>query len=217
VHWLDLGTVAAGREAEIEALFEDARPGDYLIADHFDRGQSSVRDQLIYDWAGVGRAKGLRMIVASRYYHFNELRRLCHQYHVRVKSVQQMPLSDDEVFAFLRFHLCCDPATSELSMPLPIRKEIVDARGNLRRVLEIVARDDSRIEILPVATYSGLFRDKRRVAALLAMFALAGGFGWQMLTASAQEISESTLTASSKTASAGDQEAPGRAPSNIDP
>lgn len=216
LHWIDLGAVKAGGEADIDALFENARSGDYLIADHFDRGPGGVRDQLMRNWAGVGRAKGLRMIVASRYYHFNELRRLCHQYHVRVKSIQQMPLNDDEVFAFLKFNLCHRSAAGELDMPKPIHQQIIDARGNLRRVLEIAARDGAQIEVLPSAT-RGIPRGRRMFAALLALFALAGGVGWQLLTASTANPDESSLAASSQSTSGDDDVTSSQSVPKIEP
>jgi len=190
IHWIDLGAMTSDDVTQIEALFEGASSGDYLIADHFDRGHRSLRDQLMHSSAGVGRAKGLRMIVASRYYLFNELRRLCHQYHVRVKSVQQMPLNNDEVLAFLRFRLYGDLATGKLGMPMPVRRQIIDARGNLRRVLEIGAQDESQIALLPPATGITMFRGRRMIVVLLALCALAGGFGWHLFSGKPDKADE---------------------------
>lgn len=187
VHWLDLGDGAAAGEGtrnpamRIEELFERARTGDLVIADHFGRASDELRHQLFRGWSGAGLEKRLGMIVASRHHGFNELRRLCRQYRVRVQSYQQMPLSDDEVMAFLGSYLFEGRATGELIMPSPVRRQFIEARGNIRRVIEIARREEARIAVMPRLHSESIRQGSRIIASLLLLIAIAAGIGWNLL------------------------------------
>ncbi len=186
VHWIDLAIAAddiadADLSAEIERLFEQAAPGDVIIADHFESTLKKNRHQLFLSWSANGADKQLNLIVASNIEGFNELRLLSQQYQARVQSYQLMPLAADESDAFLGHYLFPDHPLGKLAMPAPLRRQVADAQGVIGKLVEIADHDGSHIETAPLADTDSPRSGSRVVAAALMLFVLALGVGWYFL------------------------------------
>ncbi len=183
VHWIDLAIAAddiadADLSDEIERLFEQAAPGDVIIADHFESTLKKNRHQLFLSWSANGADKQLNLIVASNIEGFNELRLLSQQYQARVQSYQLMPLADDESDAFLGHYLFPDHPLGKLAMPAPLRRQVADAQGVIGNLVEIADHDGSHIETAPLADTESLRGGSRIVAAALMLFVIVLGAGW---------------------------------------
>ncbi len=198
VHWLDLANTpedmaSADLSGEIERLFEQAAPGDVVVADHFELALKKTRHQLFLSWSTDGVDKGLNLIVASNLDGFNELRQLSQQYQVRVQSYQLMPLDGDETDAFLAHYLFPDHPLGKLTMPAPLRRQIAEARGVIGSLVEIADHDGSHIETAPLADSETLRSGTRVIATVLLLFAIAVGVGWYFFVEPKSELVEIPL------------------------
>ncbi len=185
VHWVNLasedqGTTPGDRSAKVERLFEDAKDGDIVIADHFEAALKKTRHQLFVSWSSQGVDKRMGLIIASSSDGFNELRQLSAQYQVRVQSYQLMPLGSEEVEAFLGFYLFPEHPIGKLSMPSPLRKRVAAARGVIGELIKIAESDGSHISTRPLTDNESIRQGSRVIVSVLILFALAVGIGWYL-------------------------------------
>ena len=188
VHGIELrstdqdGKGSQDRSAEIEKTFVRAREGDTIIADHFEAALKKTRHQLFLSWSTDGVDKHLNLIVCSSNDGFNELRQLASQYRVRVQSFQLMPLSPDEIEAFLGFYLFPNHPIGKLTIPPPLRKQLADTRGILGRVIDLADREGARIETAPLAETESIRQGSWVIASVLVVVLLAAAVGWYLFS-----------------------------------
>jgi len=187
VHWVDLGEGSSSGDSlqdnsrQIESLFSSAQQGDIIIADHFETALKKIRHQLFVSWSTEGVDKQLNLIIASDTDGFNELRQLSQQYQVRVQSFQQMPLSADEVDAFVGFYLFPDHPIDKLSVPASLRRQFVAVRGAVGKIIEIIERDGTQIKTSPTTDSASIRKGSVVIATVLVLFLLTVGVGWYYL------------------------------------
>jgi len=185
VHWVELAKfegddTPVDRSGEIEAVFESARPGDIIVADHFEEALQKPRHQLFLSWSTDGLDKNLNLILVSSTEGFNELRQLSMQYQVRVQSFQQMPYSQDEVEAFLGFYLFPDHPIGQLSIPSPLRKQLAATNGVVGQVLELAQREGKQIDSSPMAETESIRRGSWIMVTVLSVVAIVAGVVWYL-------------------------------------
>jgi septal ring-binding cell division protein DamX len=186
IYWINLDSedgsdaTRMDRSAEVEALFAAAGNGDIIIADHFEMALKKTRHQLFLSWSTDGIDKQLHLIITSSTEGFNEFRQLSQQYQVRVQSFQQMPLSADEVQAFLGFHLFPDHPMGKLTIPPPLGKQIAAAQGVIGNIVEIADREGTQIKSAPIVETESIRQGSRIIVSLLILSVLAVGIGWYL-------------------------------------
>jgi len=192
VRWMDLQAGSSGDGAlvdssvMIEKVFARARPGDIIVADHFEMALKKTRHQLFLSWSTDGIDKQLNLIVASNTDFFNELRQLAQQYQVRIQSFQQMPFSADEASAFLGFYMFPGRSGVKLSVPGILRNQLAMAQGNVGKIVEIAERAGDQITSEMEIEAAPEPADSRSFAVLLVtipVLAILGGIGWYLLYA----------------------------------
>jgi len=187
IFWIDLDSedgsdeTRMDRSAEVEALFAAAGNGDIIIANHFEMALKKTRHQLFLSWSTDGIDKQLHLVIASSTEGFNEFRQLSQQYQARVQSFQQMPLSADEVQAFLGFHLFPDHPMGKLTIPPPLGKQIAAAQGIIGNIVEIADRDGAQIKSAPMVETESNRQGSRIIVWLLILSVLAVGIGWYLI------------------------------------
>ena len=146
IRWMDLQAGSSGDGAlvdssvMIEETFALARPGDIIVADHFEMALKKTRHQLFLSWSSDGIDKELNLLVASHTDYFEDLRQLAQHYQVRIQSCQQMPFSPDDASAFLAFYLFPDRRGVKLSVPPLLQNHLVEAQGSVGKIVEIAER-----------------------------------------------------------------------------
>ena len=186
IYWIDLDSedgsdeTRMDRSAEVEALFAAAGNGDIIIADHFEMALKKTRHQLFLSWSTDGIDKQLQLIIASSSEGFDEFCQLAQQYQVKVQSFQQMPLSADEVQAFLGFHLFPDHPMGKLTIPPPLGKQIAAAQGIVGKLIEIADREATQIKSAPMVEPESARQGSRVIVWLLVLAVLAIGTGWYL-------------------------------------
>jgi len=85
VHWIDLKAGSSGDRAPvdssvmIEDIFARAKPGDVIIADHFEMALKKTRHQLFLSWSADGVDQQITLVVAGNTRYFRELSQLAQQ------------------------------------------------------------------------------------------------------------------------------------------
>ena len=193
IRWMDLRAGSSGDGAlvdssvMIEETFAHARPGDIIVADHFEMAQKKTRHQLLLSWSTDGVDKKLNLIISSHSDYFNDLRQLAQQYQVRIQSFQQLPFSADEACAFLAFYLFPDRTGVKLSVPPLLRDQLGMTLGSVGKIVEIAeragdqmtseteAKTETQTETEPKP------QNRRIVAAVLVTVAIIVGVGWYLI------------------------------------
>jgi hypothetical protein len=194
IHWLDLSEDDNSDDSmpdhgrEVETVFARAQQGDIIIADHFEKALKKTRHQLFLSWSTDGVDKRLNLIIASSTEGFDELRQLSQQYQVSVQSFQQMPFSADEVNAFVSFYLFPEHAIGKLSIPATLRKQLAAARGEVGKIIEILARDGAQIGSSPMADTGSMRLGSRITVTVLILCVLAIGAGWYYLDSQSRVV-----------------------------
>ncbi len=187
VHWIDLkaGSSSDGALVDSSVLIEDtfagAKPGDVIIADHFEMALKKTRHQLFLSWSTDGADKQVNLIVAGNTSYFNELRQLAQQYQLRAQSFQQMPFSHDEAAAFLGFYLFPDRPIGKLSVPPLLRNQIAKAQGNVGKIVEIAERAGDQISSEPLNETESTRKGSPIIIGAMVVVAVIFVGGWYFL------------------------------------
>ena len=198
VHWMDLkaGSSGAGvlvdSSVMIEKTFARAKPGDIIVADHFEMALKKTRHQLFLSWSTDGIDNQLSMIIAADADYFNELMQLSQQYQIQVQSFQQLPFSDDEAAAFLGFYLFPDRPIGQLSIPPLLRNQLSLAWGRVGKIVEIAERAGDQITSLPMNDNESMKQGSRLIVGVLIAVAVVVVTGWYFINSRAQ-IDEMTI------------------------
>ena len=198
VHWMDLkaGSSGAGvlvdSSVMIEKTFARAKPGDIIVADHFEMALKKTRHQLFLSWSTDGIDNQLSMIIAADADYFNELMQLSQQYQIQVQSFQQLPFSDDEAAAFLGFYLFPDRPIGQLSIPPLLRNQLSLAWGRAGKIVEIAERAGDQITSLPMNDNESMKQGSRLIVGVLIAVAVVVVTGWYFINSRAQ-IDEMTI------------------------
>ncbi|MFC1560453.1 hypothetical protein ACFL3W_00745 [Pseudomonadota bacterium] len=189
IRWMDLqgGSSDAGALVDssvmIEETFARAKPGDIIVADHFEMALKKTRHQLFLSWSTDGVDKKLNLIVASNINYFNDLRQLAQKYQVRIESFQLMPFSADEASAFLASYLFPDRSGVKLSIPPLLRNKLATAQGSVGKIVEIAERagDQMTSETAPETEPEPERHSSRIPAAVMVALAIIVGVGWYLI------------------------------------
>ena len=198
VRWMDLKAGSSGDGARvdssvmIEKTFARAKPGDIIVADHFEMALKKTRHQLFLSWSTDGIDNQLSMIVAANTSYFNELRKLSQQYQIQVQSFQQLPFSDDEAAAFLGFYLFPGRPIGQLSVPPLLRSQLSLAQGRVGKIVEIAERAGDQISSLPINDNESIKQSSRLIVGVLIAVAVVVVTGWYFINSKAQ-IDEMTI------------------------
>ena len=184
--WIDLQAGSGGALVDssgmIEDIFARVKPGDVIVADHFETALKKTRHQLFLSWSTDGVDKQINLIIAGNTSYFNELRQLALQYHVRVQSFQLMPFSDDEAAAFLGFYLFPDRPIGKLSVPPLLRNQISMAQGNVGKMVEIAERAGDQISSEPLNDTASIRQGSRAIVGIIISLAIIIGASWYFLS-----------------------------------
>lgn len=163
----------------IGSLFEDAAPGELIIADHFERASRKRRHQLLQGWATDGLDKRLNLVVAVDSDGLDDFRQLARQFQLEVGSYRLEPLNPAETEAFAGFYLFPERPVGALRMPAAVRRQLRRSRGLVGAVRAILDRDGAAIENAPAG--EGGRAAALRLAGVLLILALAAVLAWYSL------------------------------------
>lgn len=166
------------RSVEIEKTFASARPGDIIVADHFESALKKTRHQLLVSWSTDGVDKELQMIICSNLEGFNELRELALRYHVSARSFRLKPLAPDEIEAFFAFYLFRDELVGKLNIPQYLHKQISQSGGVIGDLIDIAIRDGDQIENIPLRELESAGQKRWILGTVVSVVLLGFGFGW---------------------------------------
>ena len=201
VRWIELRTRDSGDGAKqdrselIEATFDLANDGDFIIVDHLESAFNKTCHQLFLSWTTTGIEKNLNLVIACNIAISNGLEQLVQHYQVRIKSFQLMPFNDEQVEAFVGFYLFPDHPTGKLVIPGDLRVQFAATHGRVGQIIEIAKRDGARIS-------SGFqddietTRQDGRMIAVLGVSVLAMAVGWFFLGGGDNKAASTPIVAS---------------------
>ena len=201
VRWIKINARDSGDEAKqdrselIEATFDLANDGDFIIVDHLESAFNKTCHQLFLSWTTTGIEKNLKLIIACNIEVSNDLEQLVQHYQVRIESFQLMPFNDEQVEAFIGFYLFPDHPTGKLVIPGDLRVQFAVTNGRVGQIIEIAKRDGARISSGFQDNIETTRQDGRMVAAL-GVSVLAMAVGWFFLSGGDDKAASTPIVAS---------------------
>jgi septal ring-binding cell division protein DamX len=201
VRWIEINARDSGDEAKqdrselIEATFDLANDGDFIIVDHLESAFNKTCHQLFLSWTTTGIEKNLKLIIACNIEVSNDLEQLVQHYQVRIKSFQLMPFNDEQVEAFIGFYLFPDHPTGKLVIPGDLRVKFSVTHGRVGQIIEIAKRDGARISSGFQDNIETTRQDSRMVA-VLGVSVLAMAVGWFFLSGGDDKAASTPIVAS---------------------